>query len=391
MSAARQVSRAAAAPGAAARLPATAGGAEAPALAGQLAARLGNEWLPRVAWTLSRTGRAGLVGIALLVAAALFLVSTHLGIAAEVRALRADVAAARQRRARSAPATRAAGPAAALRALPSRDEMPAILRQLFENAAQARLAVDTGKYDVDATKGGVVRHHVAFPVTGPYPQIRAFIDATLATMPAVALSDLALARRSIGDGNVEAQIRMTVFTVPTGRTAQPGAGSASAVAAAASATVAPVSAPAAPGAAQRADLPRKALPRAEGARPNEAPPGPSHPSPLPASARVVTPTYAAALFAQHSWLVLPPPPPPAPPPPPPVATAPPFPYTFIGSYAPEGTPPVFFLARGDRVIDARVGDRLDGVYEFESATGGQLVFVYLPLNVRQSLAAGVAK
>lgn len=118
---------------------------------------------------------------------------------------------------------------------------------------------------------------------------------------------------------------------------------------------------------------------------------------LPAPDRVDAPTHAKALFAQHSWFVpkpAPPPPPPEPPelpPPPPPPTAPPFPYTFVGNFAPKGDRPVFFLARGDRVIDAHVGDRLDGVYQFESAAGGQLVFVYLPLNIRQNLAAGVSK
>jgi hypothetical protein len=114
----------------------------------------------------------------------------------------------------------------------------------------------------------------------------------------------------------------------------------------------------------------------------------------PASARVVAPAHATALFAPHSWYLPAPPAPPPPPavePPPPEPTAPPFPYTFVGSYAPEGEPPVFFLARGDRVIDARVGDRLDGVYQFESAAGGQLVFVYLPLNIRQSVGAGASR
>jgi Tfp pilus assembly protein PilO len=100
-----------------------------------------------------------------------------------------------------------------MRALPARADMPAILHQLFDHAAQARLAIDTAKYEIAATSsGGLMRHRISFPVTGPYPQIRAFIDATLATMPAVALSDLVLERKSIADGNVEAQIRMTVYT-----------------------------------------------------------------------------------------------------------------------------------------------------------------------------------
>jgi len=129
-------------------------------------------------------------------------------------------------------------------------------------------------------------------------------------------------------------------------------------------------------AAARAQAQRRAAPIAPEAR--------------PASDRVVPSTRAAALFAQHSWYVPPPhrpPPPPAPLPPPPEPTAPPFPYSFVGSFAPQGEKPVFFLSKGDRVFDAHVGDRLDGVYQFESATGGQLVFVYMPLNIRQNLAA----
>jgi len=340
-------------PGAPARPPAIPGRADPPALARRLSVRLSNEWLPRAAWTLSRTGRLGLVGIGLLLAAALFLFSTHLKVAADVEALRADLAAA-QSEARTVAADKVADPATALRALPARTDMPAILRQLFNKATQARLAVNTGKYEINATRSsGVVRYQIAFPVTGPYPQIRAFIDATLATMPAVALSDLVLDRKAIADGNVDAQIRMTVYTVATGTIGLPGAGPATAV----------------PGG--------QASAHASEAR--------------PASDRVVAPTRSAALFAQHSWYVLPPAPPPAPSPPPPEPTAPPFPYTFVGSFGPEGDRPVFFLAHGDRVIDARVGDRLDGVYQFESAAGGQLVFVYLPLNIRHTLAAGASQ
>ena len=212
MSTASEITRAVTVPGAPARPPATLARAAAPALARRLAARLSSEWLPRATWTISRTGRSGLVGIALLLAAALFLFSTHLKVAAEVEGLRADLAAARWQ-ARTAAPDKVAPPATANRALPARTEMPAILRQLFNQATRARLAVDTAKYEISAMgSSGVVRYRIAFPVTGPYPQIRAFIDATLAAMPAVALNELVLERTSIADGNVEAQIRMTVYT-----------------------------------------------------------------------------------------------------------------------------------------------------------------------------------
>jgi hypothetical protein len=108
-------------------------------------------------------------------------------------------------------------------------------------------------------------------------------------------------------------------------------------------------------------------------------------------ARTADSSNAAALFASHSWYVPPPPPPPVAPPPPPPATAPPFPYTYVGSYAPAGETPVYFLTRGDRVIDARVGERLDGVYDFESVGPDGLVFNYLPLNMRQSVPTGVSQ
>jgi len=106
--------------------------------------------------------------------------------------------------------------------------------------------------------------------------------------------------------------------------------------------------------------------------------------------RTADAAHAGALFATHSWYVAPPPPPPVAPPPPPPPQAPPFPYTFVGSYTPAGATPVYFLARADRVIDAHVGDRLDGVYVFESAGSGSLVFNYLPLNIQQSVPIGAS-
>lgn len=312
------------------------------AVAAAAAVRPVRAGLAQAVWAVGRTGRAGLLGAGLLFAAGLFLASTHLGLAAEVEALRGELAAARAR-ARTATAWAGPGPAAPARALPGRADVPAMLHELFGKALRAGLAVDSGRYDIrgGAASGGVVRTRVAFPVSGPYPEIRAFLDAALATMPAVALSHLVLTRRAIGDANVEAQIEFTVYTEEGG-------------------------------AARKSAAPGEAGRRF-------------------ASARVVAPVHAAALFAQHSWHVQRPAPPAPPPPPPPAPTAPPFPYAFVGSYAPLGEAPVYFLSRGDRVIDARVGDKLDGVYRFESAAGGALVFVYLPLDVRQTLAAGVPK
>jgi hypothetical protein len=68
--------------------------------------------------------------------------------------------------------------------------------------------------------------------------------------------------------------------------------------------------------------------------------------------------------------------------------APPIPFSYIGSYSPDGSKPVYFLTQGDRVYDVRVGDTIDGLYTMDSFTNGQLVMTYKPLNKQQQLSVG---
>jgi len=131
----------------------------------------------------------------------------------------------------------------------------------------------------------------------------------------------------------------------------------------------------------------QAVARANAARKIESPDAPGAGA-SGRSHRVADASLAGSLFSPHSWHVEPPPPPPPPPAPPAVPTAPPFPYTFLGTLTTSGEKTVYFLSRADLVIDVHVGDRLDGTYDFESADAGQLIFNYLPLNIRQSLSSG---
>ena len=99
---------------------------------------------------------------------------------------------------------------------------------------------------------------------------------------------------------------------------------------------------------------------------------------------------AGALFASKSWYVAPPPPPPAPPvhvvPPPP--TAPPLPFTFIGSYAVQGDQTTYFVARGERIYDVKMGAVIDDDYTLVAVDAANMIFNYRPLNAHQSLALG---
>jgi len=140
--------------------------------------------------------------------------------------------------------------------------------------------------------------------------------------------------------------------------------------------------------------------RPEGARPGAAPTrhnvsstsGPDASALLARlSRRVADGKAAPALFHSQSWYIPPPPPPPAPyvePPPPPPPTAPPLPFNVMGSYARPGDVTVYFLTRGDRVFDVRVGDTIDNTYSVDGAANGQLLLTYLPLKIKQTLAVG---
>jgi Tfp pilus assembly protein PilO len=182
------------------------------ALAQEFRTRLSNIWLPRLSWSIGRTGRFGFAGMALLGASAVFFFSAHQQVTEEVRQLRVDLHTA-QARAAKAPRPEATDSPQSLRNLPERTEMPQLLNVLLKQADVAQLAIDTAKYEISAAKaGGLVRYQVSFPVDGPYPKVRQFIDATLNAMPALAIEDLSITRKAIADPTIEAQIHMTIFT-----------------------------------------------------------------------------------------------------------------------------------------------------------------------------------
>jgi hypothetical protein len=108
---------------------------------------------------------------------------------------------------------------------------------------------------------------------------------------------------------------------------------------------------------------------------------------------VVVSQFVNALFKSRSWYQAPPPPPAvaAVVLPPPAPTAPPLPFTALGSYVKAGGEPVFFLARGDRVYDVKLGEILDGIYSVDTFANGQLQFTYLPLKIQQTLSVAEAQ
>ncbi len=108
--------------------------------------------------------------------------------------------------------------------------------------------------------------------------------------------------------------------------------------------------------------------------------------------------HATNIFKPTTWHLAPPAPPaprplapaaPAPPVQPPAPTAPILPFVFMGQIVQEQKVQVI-LARGERVVTVPVGENIDKNYRLESFTGGTLTFIFLPLDIRQTLATGLS-
>jgi hypothetical protein len=74
----------------------------------------------------------------------------------------------------------------------------------------------------------------------------------------------------------------------------------------------------------------------------------------------------------------------APPPPPP--QAPPLPFKYVGRWAADDGETVF-LAQGERVLNAKIGEQL-GQWRLDAADAGGLTFTYLPLQQQRQLRYG---
>lgn len=57
----------------------------------------------------------------------------------------------------------------------------------------------------------LARYQIVMPVQGGYPAIRRFVSQALAEMPMLALSQVQLQRKAIGDTAVEAQVTFTLY------------------------------------------------------------------------------------------------------------------------------------------------------------------------------------
>ena len=160
---------------------------------------------------LGRLGKVGMAGALLMVASLIYdsAVVQPRKLALGEQLLRNQRAqqegAARQARASQAPAGEAGQPALAPVAA-------AALRRLFDAADQAGLELDRGEYRLTEIKEAHLRRYqLSLPVSGGYPEIRAFVTQALNADPALALNAIQLRRDRIESPDLEGLLNFTLY------------------------------------------------------------------------------------------------------------------------------------------------------------------------------------
>ncbi len=161
--------------------------------------------------TADRLGLPGVVGVALLVGSVGFYAGTVRPLLEQTQDAPGVVL----------PTIRTVGPTPAdassdrLRAFtasfPDETEVARLLAQLYALGESSGVRLAHGEYRfTEADALGLVQYRLVLPVGGSYPQVRRFVGAVLESVPAAAITQVALQRERVGAGQIEARIELTL-------------------------------------------------------------------------------------------------------------------------------------------------------------------------------------
>lgn len=98
--------------------------------------------------------------------------------------------------------------------LPEEGEVTDMLASVYAVAEAASVELKQAEYHLDDKDSPRVEYVVNFPMRGEYTRIRAFLSRVLADNPAMALDQISFQRDRIGDGVLNANVKMTLFIRP---------------------------------------------------------------------------------------------------------------------------------------------------------------------------------
>jgi hypothetical protein len=166
--------------------------------------------VPQVKYQLMRVGPAGLTGIGVLLAAAVAAIALLLPAHQSVLALRDELT--KSGHAMPATVKPAQSPQQFTASLPTREQIPGILGVVLAQATEAGIELPQGRYTFSAaTSNRLARYTFEFPVKADYGNIRAFINKSLAAVPALGLDKLHVERKNVGDTVVSADVGFVIY------------------------------------------------------------------------------------------------------------------------------------------------------------------------------------
>lgn len=157
----------------------------------------------------------GMVGIAALVFATGFYISTLAPLNAQIEQGRQELTELYAQYGRSATRVEPATPRNELDAfyarLQTQENVAEVVRNLHRNARAAGLRFVRGDYRPQRDASGkVLRYQITLPLLGGYPKVRRFLEKSMDAEPALALDGIAFQKEN-SRGRLETQVNFTLF------------------------------------------------------------------------------------------------------------------------------------------------------------------------------------
>lgn len=95
-------------------------------------------------------------------------------------------------------------------------KIPLEVEKLWMTAAAYKIDLEKGEYRLESTGLGLARYRVTLPVRASYTQIRNFVNFILKEIPTASIDGLRFERKKIGETQLDAQIRLTLYFRPNG-------------------------------------------------------------------------------------------------------------------------------------------------------------------------------
>ena len=157
-------------------------------------------------------GVTGVAGIALFVAAALFMAFVLQPLKAKNRVLEARAGIGRDLGAvQNANAADKVG--AVYQYLEKPEATTDWLAKLYAIGKATGVELQSASYKTQAAGGRLQRYEIVLPLTGSYTQMRDFLKRSLAEIPVLSLDQISLKRENRREGTVQAELRLTLHMV----------------------------------------------------------------------------------------------------------------------------------------------------------------------------------